>query len=394
MAKGLHVDYDRLSQINAEYFWNKLNKKEFSEGELEAISQEISKDNDEKEFKSNIHDAAGVLFSGDKEINNDYHATGKNKEMFILSATAVQRMIDTVDVYNNGMSLSYAKFYKFPKVTEKNKDAILMHFMSNITAGPASKGYLDKSYSLQRFAIDPNRDAEFIIPNVPGVDEAKKKIEKAKTAVKPSISIGNRFLGFIQKKLGMDRPARRAYDEYHQKLNEYNVLKNVENEKKLISTFDSVTEQKKNYSYAGYAETKAEKDRIRERDLKYKEEVQKQLDAGALWNQKFYDISMNISCLKSSKMKEGFEDHTRQQLDEMKKLIPQMSNKDEAQKKYDALEDDYKSALKTQKGLRNQVTKINDNNLSQKMGMEQKHNSINKSHVQKNKEESLKKSFG
>ncbi len=341
---------------------------------------------------TNIHDTVGRMFTRDKQINDDYHSS-KEKDIFILSASSVQRLIDTVDVYKSGQSSNYSKYYNLPKVTEKNKDAILMHFVSNINAGEASKGYLDNNFSLKRFATDNTREPEFIIPNVPGVAEAKKKIENAKKAVKPKIGLGTRIAGYWQKLFGMDKPARRAYDEYHQKLNEYNSLKNVKNEEALISKYESVTMKNESMVTEEFAKVKETQKREAE---KYKQ-AQKQEEMFASnsekWDHYRFQVTSSISTLKKMKMKDDFPNYARDILKDMKGMIDDMQDSKKAQKEYDALEKDFQDALKKQETLKGKVNKIDDSKLSEKLGMQQKNTQGSKKHVGKSHSNDLENSL-
>ena len=174
MAKIRQTNNTSITQEVAQSYWNELGSKNISQNELEEISAKIRANN---ELFNDVHEIVGNMFTND-QINSDY-----SKNMFELSAKGVQRLIDTVDVIRNdgieNSEFSYAKAYKLPVVTEKNKEAIMMHFISNIMAGDASKGFMNKTVSLTRFTKDPTHEAEFIIPRIPEVKQAKEKIEKA-----------------------------------------------------------------------------------------------------------------------------------------------------------------------------------------------------------------------
>ncbi len=395
MAKVFYVKNVGIFDDTLNNYWKKFDNKNLTAEDFQSISRELQADED---TRSSLHSKVGNLFKDDVIYQDYIHG----KEVFTLSAESVQRLVNTVEVtkevkkYNvNFMdTYSYANMYHLPKVTEENKDAILMHFISNVTVGEAAKGFMDKSVSLGRFSKDQKHDAEVIVPEVPEVIKAKSKIEDSEKAKAPTISRTAKFFGWFQKKFGMNRAYREEYENYLVEKAKYDDLKNVTAEKELLSRYEALVEEKSNYTSEAYAEVKAEKEKQNKRELENKinnEKTEELKDVTDSWENITDRLNTAISFLKRTKMKKDYIDGVKADLASLKTLVGSMEDKKQAKKTYENFEKKVNEALKEQKKIKSKVTSIDDKKLAKKLGMNTKNKKGNAEHVRTGSD--LDKSF-
>ncbi len=249
--KKLDTEYieEDFKIIEMKAFWQDLNKitenKEFNNSYINNYLDKLNHTDiiDDDELEDRIYITKEII------TNKILHLMDANPEYdkdfsICINSKKLQNFIDTLTVSceKDGeiITKSYSEYYKLPKVTDNNRDAITAHLFYNFTAGEYADNFLDGKMTLKSEKIAEDMQTTYYEPLVKGLTNAKAKIKKAESMEKPKINGFKSFFGRFFRKIGIKSGWAKEVTEYEADLDKWNKANDIPKEKEIVEKYNKL----------------------------------------------------------------------------------------------------------------------------------------------------------